>query len=78
MIMRDATKEELESVQKYIDSISIKTGINFYELIERYNKLPIKFNDLGYNECPTCGFSVETDDIYCRNCGQEIKLEIED
>ena len=74
--MRNATKEELENVQKYMESISIKTGINFYELIELHNKLPIKFNDLGYNECPTCGFSVETDDSYCRNCGQAIRLEI--
>lgn len=41
-------------------------------------KLPIKFNDLGYNECPICGFSVETDDRYCSNCGQAIKLEIEE
>ena len=43
---------------------------------EKQIRLPVKFNDLGYNECPTCGFSVETDDRYCRNCGQAIKLEI--
>ena len=36
--MKDATKEELEGVQKYIDSISIKTGLNFYDLIELHNK----------------------------------------
>ena len=31
--MREATKEEQESVQRYIDSISKPTGINFFDLI---------------------------------------------
>ncbi|GEM_PF-918328 len=30
--MRDATKEEQESVEKYIDSISKDTGVNFFDL----------------------------------------------
>ena len=33
VIMRDATKEEYESVNNYIKSISTETGINFWDLI---------------------------------------------
>lgn len=32
--MRDATREELESVDKYIKSISKPTGVNFFALLE--------------------------------------------
>lgn len=32
--MRDATKEEYESVNNYIKSISIETNVNFWDLIE--------------------------------------------
>lgn len=34
-MMRDATKEEQEKVNKYIESISIDTGINFWDLLEK-------------------------------------------
>lgn len=30
---RDATKEELDSVKSYIKSISIKTGVSFYDFV---------------------------------------------
>ena len=33
--MRDATKEEQESINKYIDSISVDTGINFWDILEK-------------------------------------------
>ena len=36
-IMRNASKEERESVNKYIDSISYNTGINFYDLMKINN-----------------------------------------
>ena len=32
--MRDATYEERQSIQKYIDTISIPTGINFYDFVK--------------------------------------------
>ena len=32
--MRDLTKEERESYRKYIESISIPTGINIWDLYE--------------------------------------------
>lgn len=32
--MRDATKEERESVDKYIKSISVSTGVNFYDFLD--------------------------------------------
>ena len=34
IVMRDATKEEYESVNNYIKSISTETGINFWDLIK--------------------------------------------
>ena len=50
-----------------------------YEILEEYFEgLPIKFNEFGYNECPVCQFSVDTDDNYCSNCGQKIYLKTED
>ncbi len=30
--MRDATEEEKQSVKNYVDSISIDTGVNFFDL----------------------------------------------
>lgn len=33
--MRDATKEERNSIQKYVNSISEDTGINFWEILEK-------------------------------------------
>ena len=38
----------------------------------------INFNEYGYNECPICKFSVDTDDSYCSNCGQKIYLKTEE
>jgi len=35
-IGRDATKEERESVEKYVNSISTPTGENFFDHIEKY------------------------------------------
>lgn len=34
-LMRDATPEEYESVNEYIRSISVDTGVNFYQTDER-------------------------------------------
>ena len=36
--MRDATKEEMESVDKYIKSISVSTGVNFFDLVDSDTK----------------------------------------
>lgn len=51
--MRDATKEEQEKVNSYIDSISEDTGLNFYDILEEndelnriadeYNKIPEEY-----------------------------------
>lgn len=32
--MREVTLEERQSVQEYIDKISIPTGVNFYDLLD--------------------------------------------
>lgn len=37
--MRDATKEEVESVNKYIESISEPTGVNFFAVLENGNTI---------------------------------------
>lgn len=37
--MRYATKEELESVNKYIESISKPTGVNFFAVLENGNTI---------------------------------------
>ena len=37
--MRDATKEELESVDNYIKSISKPTGVNFFDDKDVFEKL---------------------------------------
>ena len=37
--MRDATKEELESVDNYIKSISKPTGVNFFDEKDIFEKL---------------------------------------
>lgn len=31
-VMRDATKEEQESISNYINSIAVDTGVNFFDL----------------------------------------------
>lgn len=35
--MRSATKEERESVSKFVKSISTDIGVNFFDLMENYN-----------------------------------------
>lgn len=45
--MRDATKEEQESINEYINSIAIDTGVNFFD-IENFNFLFI--STLNNNE----------------------------
>lgn len=44
---REATEKEIDSVSKYVESISKPTGVNFYELVgndieKHYNKGGIK------------------------------------
>ena len=36
--MRDATKEEIKSVNDYVKSISTDTGINFFDLLDKADK----------------------------------------
>ena len=33
--LRDSTREERNSIQKYIDKLSEDTGINFWEILEK-------------------------------------------
>lgn len=48
--MRDATKEEQEKVNGYINSISEDTGVNFWDILdENYelNRIADEFNKIG-------------------------------
>lgn len=53
--MRDCTLEENASIEKYIEKISIPTGINIFDTLK----------------CPDCGKSLDRDGgcIICRHCG---------
>ena len=42
MYMRDATQEETNSVNEYIESISTDTGVTFYDTVDDYIKDSIK------------------------------------
>lgn len=69
-------EDELQMSDTYnIDEDVLKYAIT---LILKDIKQPIHFNNVGYNECLKCEFSVEADDYYCSNCGQRIYLERND
>lgn len=85
-IMREATKEELESVDKYIKKISKSIGINFFSIdedIDHIKKAVNKSNikDAVYKDgifvCPNCETSTFPlalyDGDYCIKCGQHIR-----
>ena len=56
--MRDATKEERESVAKYIDSISVSTGLNFFDLVDSDTSEKSK-NSLG-TDMKSCDDTIES------------------
>lgn len=57
--MRNATREEIKCVEKYINDIAYPTGINFYEELEidgnhfKFNAFIIQAKDTneGYKDC---------------------------
>ena len=59
--MREATKEEKDSVNKYIESISKPTGVNFYDKEDDVAK--IIYDNLNYMCCDNC------------RCNSEIKKD---
>ena len=44
--------------------------------LEKQVPKAIQFDDNDLNICPVCKEHVETDDKYCRNCGQRILLDL--
>lgn len=60
--MREATKEEKDSVNKYIESISKPTGVNFYDKEDDVAK--IIYDNLNYMYCDNC------------RCNSEIKKTV--
>ena len=69
--MREATKEEKESVNRYIESISKPTGITFYS--KKENIAQIIYKNLDYMYCDNCRFNSEikendSDEWGCDDC----------
>ena len=69
--MRDATKEERESVAKYIDSISVSTGLNFFDLVDSDTSEKSK-NSLG-TDMKSCDDTIESPRRVEVNLYQEIQ-----
>ena len=46
--MRNPTQEEWDSINNYIKSISIDTGINIFDLMDEYEKNQIEDNTLEF------------------------------
>lgn len=65
--MREATKEEKDSVNRYIESISKSTGVNFYDKEDDIAK--IIYNNLNYMYCDNCRCNSEIEkDSYEYGC----------
>lgn len=65
--MRKATKEEKDSVNRYIESISKSTGVNFYDKEDDIAK--IIYNNLNYMYCDNCRCNSEIEkDSYEYSC----------
>lgn len=66
-LMREATKEEKDSVNKYIESISKPTGVNFYDKEDDIAK--IIYDNLNYMYCDNCRCNSEIEkDSYEYGC----------
>ena len=61
--MRKATKEEKDSVNKYIESISKATGVNFYDKEDDVAK--IIYDNLNYMYCDNCRCNSEIEKDSC-------------
>lgn len=61
--MRKATKEEKDSVNKYIESISKATGVKFYDKEDDIAK--IIYDNLNYMYCDNCRCNSEIEKDSC-------------
>ena len=86
-LMREATKEESESVNNYIKSISKPTGIKFYEVLEQeptktghwvrwYEIIEQEHYTILHCKCSGCNREydpyIASSFNYCPNCGVKI------
>ena len=66
-LMREATKEEKDSVNRYVESISKSTGVNFYDKEDNIAK--IIYDNLNYMYCDNCRCNSEIEeDSYEYGC----------
>lgn len=61
--MREATKEEKDSVNRYVESISKSTGVNFYDKEDDVAK--IIYDNLNYMYCDNCICNSEIEKYSC-------------
>lgn len=61
--MREATKEEKDSVNRYVESISKSTGVNFYDKEDDVAK--IIYDNLNYMYCDNCRCNSEIEKDSC-------------
>lgn len=65
--MREATKEEKDSVNRYVESISKSSGVNFYDKEDDIAK--IIYDNLNYMYCDNCRCNSEIEkDSYEYGC----------
>lgn len=61
--MREATKEEKDSVNRYVESISKSTGVNFYDKEDDVAK--IIYDNMNYMYCDNCRCNSEIEKDSC-------------
>lgn len=67
--MREATKEEKESVIEYVESISVDTGINFYAIQQGSESMTWVF----CKHCNKWFMVLKTCTVqHCKFCGNEV------
>jgi DNA-directed RNA polymerase subunit M/transcription elongation factor TFIIS len=49
-------------------------NVDIFQIYNKQVPKAIEFDDNDLNICPVCKEHVETDDKYCKNCGQRIVL----
>ena len=66
MEMRYATKKERESVQRYVDSISKPTGVNFFDLMQSPCE-QCTYQNQSWNSDPCYKCGSDNNYAYCQD-----------
>lgn len=74
MSLTTISKSILYNIDYWNISLTKRKGIK--KLCEKQVPKAIQFDNNDFNICPACKEHVETDDNYCRYCGQRIVLDL--